>query len=316
MKNAVVGRLEAEDLRQQVRKVLRGLGNPEPPLRLEEVRELLRLDRQYYSSQDDGAVREFVSRVRVAGKQIIARPTLLWDVIKKAQISALWVPDRQRILIDAALPILKQRWAEGHELTHSLAPWHREFLFGDSEEELNRTCLEKLEAEANYGAGHLLFMGDRFTQETNDCETTLAATHALAKRFGNTMTSTLWRVVEEGHPELPMVGVISVPAASPLSLGEIERVRHCIESPAFKKRFAGFDEDQLLEIIDSYCTNRRGGPLGKGEALLRDVNGREHIFLFESFSNRYDVLTLGVYQRPRPEVTHLPHSLQLIKGGK
>ncbi len=50
MKNAVIGRLEAEDLREQVRKVLRGLGNPDPPLRLEEVRELLRLDRQYYSS--------------------------------------------------------------------------------------------------------------------------------------------------------------------------------------------------------------------------------------------------------------------------
>ncbi len=257
-----------------------------------------------------------MSRVRVAGRQIIARPTLLWDVIKKAQLSALWVPDRKRILIDTALPTLKRRWAEGHEVTHSLAPWHREFLFGDSEEELSRTCLEKLEAEANFGAGQLLFMGDRFTREANECETTLATVQILAKRYGNTMTSTLWRMVEQSHPELPMVGMVSLPTRSPFSLGETERVRHCIESPAFKGRFAGIDEDRLLEIIDSYCTNRRGGPLGKGEALLSDVNGCKHTFLFESFSNQYDVLTLGVYERPRPEVTPLEHSLRLIKGGR
>jgi hypothetical protein len=100
---AVVG-LEAQEITQQVRKVLRGLGNPEPPLRLADVRELLRLDKQYYSSKDTGFVREIVSRIKVAGKQVVHRPTLLWDAIRKAELSALYLPDKRRILIDADKP--------------------------------------------------------------------------------------------------------------------------------------------------------------------------------------------------------------------
>lgn len=68
MKNIIVSGHEAEDIEQQVSKILRGLGNPEPPLSLDDVRELLRLDRQFYSSSDQSAVREVVSRMMVAGK--------------------------------------------------------------------------------------------------------------------------------------------------------------------------------------------------------------------------------------------------------
>ena len=44
MKNPVIEQLAAEDLRSQVDKVLRGLGNPEPPPDLRDVRDLLRRD--------------------------------------------------------------------------------------------------------------------------------------------------------------------------------------------------------------------------------------------------------------------------------
>src|SRR4051794_36690996 len=118
MKNAQIGQHEAADLRKQVDKVLRGLGNPEPPLELGDVRELLRLDRQFFSSSDDSAIREVASKLFIAGKQIIARPTLLVDVIRKAQLSALWLPDRKRILIDSETPLLKHRWYETHEIGH------------------------------------------------------------------------------------------------------------------------------------------------------------------------------------------------------
>jgi hypothetical protein len=45
------------DIDTAVRRVLKDLGNPEPPLRLEDVRELLRLDKGFYSANDDGAIR-------------------------------------------------------------------------------------------------------------------------------------------------------------------------------------------------------------------------------------------------------------------
>ena len=44
-KNHLIKEKTAHDIDQRVERVLRGLGNPEPPLRLEDVRELLKLDR-------------------------------------------------------------------------------------------------------------------------------------------------------------------------------------------------------------------------------------------------------------------------------
>lgn len=109
MKNIVVDGHEAHDIDTQVSKIIRGLGNPEPPLSLDDLREHLKLDRQFYSSSDQSFVSEVVSRVRVAGKQILKRPTLLVDAIKKAKLSALWIPDKKRILLDKELPLLKHR---------------------------------------------------------------------------------------------------------------------------------------------------------------------------------------------------------------
>lgn len=44
------------DLDAQTEKLLRGLGHPEPPLDLRFVRELLCLDRNYYSTENDSAM--------------------------------------------------------------------------------------------------------------------------------------------------------------------------------------------------------------------------------------------------------------------
>src|ERR1043165_8786754 len=131
MKGIQIGKHEQVDIDAQVDKVLRGLGNPEPPISLAEVRELLRLDRQYYSSTDDSVVREFISKVKIGTKQLFLRPTLILDVIKKASVSAFWIPDGKRILIDKDLPEKKHRWAETHEVIHSITEWHQLFLFGD-----------------------------------------------------------------------------------------------------------------------------------------------------------------------------------------
>jgi len=114
LKNVFLRERTARDINGLVAKVLRDLGNPEPPLNLGSVRELLRLDRQYDSSTEDGALREVAHRLTIAGKQVLARPALLLDVIKKWDLRALFIPDGKRILIDTNLPEPKQRWSEGH----------------------------------------------------------------------------------------------------------------------------------------------------------------------------------------------------------
>jgi hypothetical protein len=299
MKNVVIGTREKEEIQKQIDKILHGLGNPGPPLDLREVRELLRLDRQYYNSRDHSALQEFVSKVRVGAKQLFLRPTLLLDVVRKADLSALWVPDRKRILIDSSTPRIKHRWYEAHEVTHSVTEWHQMFLFGDSRKELNPACHEILEAEANYGAGQLLFLRDRFTREAMDTGISIESIRDLSKSFGNTITSTLWRYVEEVGRETPMIALVSGhPLHEASGFDPAQPCKYCVESGAFKRQFANVSEVDLYKCLRSYCSYGTRGPLGQGEIDLLDVNGDKHRFCFETFSNTYECLTLGVYSAP------------------
>jgi len=123
-KNIILSEKTARDIDDRVARVLRGLGNPEPPLRLADVRELLKLDLGYYTADNPGFASETISRIRVATIQIYERPTLLIDAIRKLSLNALYLPDRKRILLDESLPVLKHRWNEAHEIGHSIIPWH------------------------------------------------------------------------------------------------------------------------------------------------------------------------------------------------
>lgn len=213
MENVFLEERSAHDIDKQVSKVLRDLGNPAPPLRLEIVRESLKLDRAYYSSNDHSVLQETVHRLKVGVKQIIKRPTLLWDVVRKRELKALWVPDRKRILIDQELPSGKQRWGEAHEIGHSLIPWHDEMMHGDALRTLSITCEQLLEAEANYAAGRLLFLQDEFTERVRATSLSFDQVRQWSTDFGNTMTSTLWRIVES--VESPTFGLVSRHPNSP-----------------------------------------------------------------------------------------------------
>jgi hypothetical protein len=307
MKAIQVGEKERADINAQVDKVLRGLGDPDPPLRLEDVRELLRLDRQYYSSTDDGVLREFVSKVKIGAQQLFLRPTLLFDVVRKANLSALWVPDRKRILIDQDLPQIKHRWAETHETSHSIIEWHKLYLFGDSTKELNPACHEQLEAEANYGAGQLLFLRDRFISEARDMEMSLKTVTSLSKTFKNTITSTLWRYVEQMGNERPMAGLVTPhPHRLPEGHNLNAPCKYFIVSPAFREQFGLISEREMFEALLGYCRNASGGPLGAEEVVLMDVNGEPHVFWFETFFNRHEALTLAYWIRRQSLIVAIP----------
>lgn len=296
MKNRFLQDRTAAEIDKQVNKILRGLGNPKPPLQLREVRALLKLDRQYYSSTDDSAVKEFVHNLRLAGKQIALRPTLLLDAIKAFDLKALFLPDRKRILLDSAQPEIKQRWYEAHEITHSIVPWHEELTLGDTKSTLSPACYEQLEAEANYGAGRLLFFQDLFDSMARETEPSIETVKQLAKVFGNNITNTLWRYVERS--EKTLFGVVCPsPHDPPQTFDPATPLKYFIRSRSFAKMFSDIDERELFEKIKSYCQKKRGGPLGSGCIYLVDVNGVSHSFLCETFFNTHEALTIGVYEK-------------------
>lgn len=312
MKNSPIDDRAARDIRVQVDKILRDLGNPEPPLDLREVRELLRLDLQYYSSTQDGPLREYVSWLKKGAKQLVYRPTLLLDVVRKADLRALWLPDRKRILIDDEIPDLKKRHAEAHEIIHSVTPHHKVFLLGDDRETLRESFQEELEGEANYGASELLFLRSQFSRMARDLPCCFETVQTISKVFGNTLTMTLWRLVENASDARPLFGMISVhPWNVPDNFDPSHPCRYFIESPAFRRQFGSVSEVSAFKAMRSYASRKSGGPLGEGEAVFVSTAGERHRFLMQTFFNRHEALTLGVHLGPARNMLVAPSSLDV-----
>jgi Zn-dependent peptidase ImmA (M78 family) len=289
MKNIQVDTRTSRDIDERIDRIHRDIGYVDGKVLLPEVRDLLRLDLHYYRADDSNILDEVVHKLKVGAKQIILRPTLLIDAVRKFDLSALFVPDRKRILIDASVHDLKKRWYESHEIAHSIVPWHADYMLGDDRTTLAQDCHEQIEAEANYGASRLLFPQAPFLDASSSSDLSIAFVRELAKHFGNTITSTLWRCIEQSnevafatigdHPRHPQEGK--------------PKIEYFVRSELFEKQLSRVGEADIWAWLQTYCAYRKTGPLGSSEIVLPDDNGEPQVFLFESFSNGYSVLTLA-----------------------
>jgi len=293
MRNTFLDARTARDIDAVVAKIIKGLGNPEPPLILDDVRALQKLDRQYYSSVDDGPLREFISRAYIGAKQVFQRPTLILDIVRKRSLKALYLPDRQRILIDSSEPQLKWRWNESHEIIHAGVPWHQDAMFGDTEHTLSPSCHEQVEAEANYGAGRLLFFQDQLRDFITLSEPNFALIQEIKKRYGNTLTSSLWRMVEA--LDIPALGLVGPPPWV-RAVNGADPCRYFIRSAAFVERFTNVTEHQACDLLRTHASYRSGGPIANDDVILTDDCGAQQVFHLESFYNRHEALTILTYK--------------------
>ena len=157
MKNLFIDAGTQAEIDRIVDRVHRDLKPVNDRIVLSQARELLKLDLAYYTANDPSLLDEVVHKLRLGAHQVLKIPMRLRDVVDKFGLSALLLPARKRILLDQDMPDLKKRWAESHEITHSLLPWHQEFMLGDTQSTLSPACHEQIEGEANYGAGRLLY---------------------------------------------------------------------------------------------------------------------------------------------------------------
>jgi hypothetical protein len=279
------------DIAARVEKVLRELGYPAPPLRLEEVRALLDLDLGYFSSEADGLLKRMVSRLTRSGKQVLARPQLLAEAILKFDLRALYLPDEKKVLIDEKAPLAKHRWLEAHEMGHRMLDWHQDMMLGDDDSTVSPNAHAKMEAEANFAAGALIFLGSRFEEECRSSVPSIALAQKLGKAYGNSLTSTLWRMVEYARDDLPVIAAVGRhPKITSCTF------KHLVASPCFDSRFCFPPPADLVAAMRSYYNWRNKGPLGSGEVELLDRHGARHVFSLETFFNGYDALTLGVWK--------------------
>lgn len=283
---------------ERVEKLLKDLGNPAPPLSLDDVRALLKLDLGYYSSADDSWLREKIHQMKVAGKQVLAQPTSILSVVKNLGLKGVLLSEKRRILLDRETPGPKQRWNEAHEITHDFVPWHDGIAHGDPETTLSPGCHELIEAEANYGAGRLLFLGKGFDEVALSSEHNFTSIQALTRRYRNTMTTTLWRIVEQSRE--PSWGLVSK-HPNAVFTSQDEDIRYYVRSPRFASEFSRVAASSIFEQVRRRCYGRKG-PIGHGEFSLTNDRGELHEFKFETFFNGYDALTFGTWLAARPVV--------------
>lgn len=296
MNNFRIDPRTAKDIDRQIDRVHAEFGYKEGKVKLPLVRDLLRLDLQYYRLEDPKILDEVVHKLKVGAKQIIERPVLLLEAVKKFDLSALFVPDRKRILIDDAVPDLKKRWIESHEIAHSLIPWHANYMLGDNKATLSQSCHLVIESEANYGAGRLLFPHGAFHQACRSATISITLVRQLAAHFGNTITSTLWRCVEQSD-DLVFAAIGEHPRHSREGKPLIE---YLIRSARFEQQFPNIREEDVWGWLLTFCSYRQTGPLGECEIVVPDMNGSLHVFYIESFSIKHNVLTLARWVRHRP----------------
>jgi hypothetical protein len=310
MNNVHLDAKTAKDIEQRIDRVHRDLGYTGGPILLPEVRDLLKLDVRYYRLDDPGLLDEVVHKLTVGAKQVLARPGLLFDAVKKFDLNALFIPDRKRILVDESVPELKKRWCETHEISHSLIPWHADYMLGDNRTTLRQDCHDRIEAEANYGAGRLIFPSAAFTEVRRSSAPSLAQVRTIAQHFGNTITSTLWRCVEQSE-EVMFATIGEHPRrrreGNPL-------IEYFVRSKSFEAQFLNVAETDVWTWMQSYCRYNATGPLGATELQILDANGQEHTFFMETFCVKHHTLTLGRWLRPKPALIPLtsgalPHPL-------
>lgn len=302
MIEAGVGAYEKRDIDAQIARILRDLGNPPPPLKLPDVRSLLKIDLRYYRSTDPSLLTELTHRFNLFAKKTL--PDIgkhLATALAKSKLNAFWIPSAQRILLDETVPQPKHRWIEAHEITHSVTTWHKDYLLGDNRHTVDPECHAIIEAEANYGAGALLFMAERFTAESRDLSPTFDTVKALSKRYGNSIVSTLWRLVEYRDPSLAAFAMVSIHPLFP-EIGAHDGPdpwRYFVRSPRFRTQFANISPEQAYQLLATNSNSRKRGPLFQVSDALDDAIGESWEFSVECFSTSYAVLTLGTACRKR-----------------
>ena len=179
-----IGQFETIDINTNVDRLLRDLGRPEPPLRLEQVRDLQKLDLTYYSKSDLNLLDEMAHRAKMAGSIILSTARRMVDVVDQFGLRGLLMlkENEKKIFIDDEVAELKRRFIIAHEITHDLLPWHRALLLGDNEATLSPSCHQVMEAEANYGGRRLIFMGGQFQKEARDCQLNWQSIEAFRSR--------------------------------------------------------------------------------------------------------------------------------------
>ncbi|MEJ7892933.1 MAG: ImmA/IrrE family metallo-endopeptidase [Solirubrobacteraceae bacterium] len=149
----------------------------------------------------------------------------------KRVLGALWFEQRT-VFIDTEQAHQRVLFTDAHEATHAMCGWHEDVLRLDTEDELFHQLHPGVEAEANFGAGHLIFQGGRFHRLALLDQVSLRTPLALAARYGASRHAAAHYYVQE-HPD----AVALLVAGRYPYFDKTLPVWRSVESPEFLRRF-------------------------------------------------------------------------------
>jgi hypothetical protein len=146
-------------------------------------------------------------------------------------LGALWF-DERTIFLEQEQSEARRRFTEAHELMHALCPWHEAVLREDTSDELFRTAADQVEAEANAGAGMLLFQGRHFAARVAGERPSISAPLSLAREYGASVHAALHHYVLTHAAALAMLVVGRFPRRD----GSLP-IWRSVESRRYRRRF-------------------------------------------------------------------------------
>jgi hypothetical protein len=160
---------------------------------------------------------ELPDRVRTPGRRLLG---------------ALWFEERT-IFLEERQSEARKRFTHAHELVHALVPWHEAVIREDTRDELfRRAAVDAVEAEANAGAGLLLFQGRHLAARIGADRPSITAPLALAREYGASGHAALHHYVSTHAAALAMLVVGRFPRRD----GSLP-VWRSVESPRYRRRF-------------------------------------------------------------------------------
>lgn len=215
-----------------------------------------------------------------------AKKPRAWSRILGAFWKEEWV-----VFIDEEQVASRRQWTDAHEAAHVMCGWHAEVLRLDNEDTLFKEAHDQIEAEAHFGAGHLVFQGGRFHRRALADQISIRTPIALASSYGASRHATLHYYVEE-HP-YPIA--LLVTGRYPYSDGTLP-IWRSIESRSFLERHGRLEqllpgrrlsiEDRadapLAEIV---CRSKLAVDPPSCEVTIPDLGGRRRRFVAEAFFN-------------------------------
>lgn len=214
-------------------------------------------------------------------------------------LGALWFEERL-LFVDQKQSRPRRRFTEAHELTHTICPWHEAVMRLDTRAELFGCAARGLEAEANFGAGQLIFQGRAFADEASRGDPSLTTPFSLATRYGASRQAAAHHFVESHEAAMALL----VAGRWPGRDGCLP-VWRSVESCAFHRRFGRLmrcvprlrhdGDEPLAEAIAGARTSSE--PV-RARLLLGDRAGRLRPCVAEVVNNRHCHLVFVVDRRP------------------